>query len=819
MKKILIFALTICAIFSLSGALTVYADTSVSSTIVAPSTYLEFCELDSPIDYAYNEATNTHVICEAKRIICYKDDLFSSHEMPSYNITEIKFFADDFVLFLSDGKLYYIHLPTFTIGETGFVANYFDVLDNLVVTAVGNSFKVIQITPSATTLTANEKSHYNVEKNYTALAFTSPSEWLCVNEGTLFKFNSTGNGSFTTIANNLKDTRYACYSDGVYYLSRPNGVFYVDVATGATYLLKGTETEQKLGNIISPQGITFYDGKIFVTDFYLNAVSSFDPKTKEFTGFAITSRSEGAGRVSAYTNDLQTYGETIYALDRNAVKIFDGTKTSMKTLPLAGTYTAFSVIDDKMLVTNGNTMYALNLNYGSELAPTLISVEADLSSFTSVTAITYFADNFYFLNNTIIDSNPYAEVYSLSALDFKTIKKIATIQGRGDDLCADIFGKLYVQMYRNAQSAVMTLNVGDTEVKEIYNISNDSDKILSIATDFECNVYALQENNKIVRIDENLGTQAFTISLSPNLPPLSTAKDLAIIPATDKMYALFNGFILKLNPADLMVASPAQIAVPNDYLNTLNENLFSCTLKPQTRYFEVDLANTTGEYFCYTGYSTYLGSESFVILHTADKYTLIANDNLSCIVRTSDIESQNLTQDGVGTTMYLCFDAKLYSYPVLTPYFRIFEVKENESVKVHSTFTFNGTKFALCESGDKKGYVPFTMLKTAVAMTDTPLSYQSLYVGRFGANVYSDKELTSFVGTIDAFDKVKVYEYIDNVCLIEYNGEMCYIEASNIVPKGKIVIRNFVLCSIALIAIIVTVIFIYRRKYVKKSKE
>ncbi len=811
MKKLLLILITCCLVL-LTGSLTVaLAQEKVNTDIFSPTTYLEFCELNSPYDYSYDAETDTHVVTEAKRIIVYRNDLFTVHDMQAFNVTQIKFYDGNFLLFLSDGKLYSIKMDDWTVSDSGFVANYFDVLNDCVVTAVGNSFKVLSVKAQDGELTISEKSHYNVEKNYTAIAMISETEWLCVNEGALFKFNASGNGSFTSVANNLKDTRYACYFGGVYYLTRPNGIYSVDVATGATYLLQAATSEHKLGNVISPQGIEFYGGMLFITDYSLNAVSEFDPTKKAFTGFAITSRSDGAGRVSTFTEDLQTYGDKVYALDKNTLKIFSERGLEYKVLPVNGNFTAFSVIDDKMLITNGNSIYAV-ADGGDGLS--LINIEADLASFTSVTAITSFADKFYFLNNTIIDSNPYAEVYAIST-NFRTLEKVTSIQGRGVDLCTDIFGKLYVQIYKNSTSSIVSLNVGDTAVREVYSIASDSDRILSMICDFECNVYALQQNNVIVRIDENLSTLSFELSLSPNLPPLSTAKDLTIIPATDKAFALFDGFILSLNPENLKVSSPEEITVPSDYENLLNESPYTCKLGRSTRYFGVDLEKT-GEYFFYTGYSTYTGDEEFVILHSDDKYTLIANDNLSCIVRTSDVVANRLSTTEDGNFAYLCNDAHLYSYPVMTPYFRSCDLNENDRAEIISVFTFNDVKFALTKVGENTGYIPYSMLKTGVAITDTPLVYETMTVGRKGADVFADDKLTEFKGNLQAFSTVKVYEKLGDVYKIDYNGEVGYVSAKDIRPKGVTVIRNLVLVSIAILAVIITVAFIYRRKYCKK---
>lgn len=831
MKK-LIYLLSAIFTLSLFGVGVIYANANidVSTEIFAPTTYLEFYDLDSPRDYCFNENKKTHVISEAKRIVVYKDNLFSVYDMSEYNVTQIKFFDDNHLLMLSDGMIYVIELDTFTVKKTEIVANSFDVYEDYIVTSIGNSFNLmIAAIDEADGFTVTKNTYYPEDRNYSALSMINETEWLCVAEGTLFKFNSSGKGSFTQIANNLKDARYGCFSDGIYYLSRPNGIYSVDVEgingeIGATKLLKASSNEQRLGNVVSPQGLAVYNGMLYVTDSSLNSVAEFDPVKNEFTGFYVTSRADGAGRVSSYTEDMQTYGETIYALDKNTVKTFNENGSAVLSLPLSGNYTSISVIDNIALITNGNAIYAVNLSGGNNKEPTLINIEANLAGFTSVTAITSFSTDFYFINNTIIDSNPYTEVYRMSSENFKEAVLIKRLQGRGDDICADIFGKLYILVYKNSTYSVTSFYdaeefSSETSATEVFNISSEYNEIKSIVTDFECNVYALLNDNEIARIDEDLVATYYTISVSANLPKNAEAKDLAIIAATNNAYALFDGFILKLNPDDLNVASPSQMSIPNGYENTLEKNAFSCTLLDETRYFEVDLAKSEGLYYHYTGYSTYAGKESFVILYSDDKYTLIANDNLSCVVRTKDILKAPLNTTDNAETAYLCYNAHLYTYPVLTEYFRICEVKENQAVQVVFTTEFNGVKFALVNVDGQEGYIPYDMLKSSVAITDTPLIYKTLSAGRLGAEVFSEKELTNEIGKIDAFQTVKIYEDLGGVYKIEYNGAFGYIKSSQVSKKGVTVIRNLILISVAVIAIIVTVAFAYKRKFGKSKEE
>lgn len=806
-----------------------YADTRVSTDIFSPDDYLQFCDLNSPVAYAFDKDASVYVIAESKRFVIYKNGKFTTKDLSAtdYNVDDVRIYKGKYLLFTSVGRLYYANLDTLKIDDKGLVqANYFDVLGDLVVTASGNSFIKATLNENGDSLSATTVATLSKDKAYNSVSIVSKDEWLCVNEGALYKISGTD--TVSQIASSLNDVRYGSYHDGYYYFTSSNGVGSVNVSTGAVSLLKSTQTELKLGNVCNPKGIRAFGDKIYLTDASLNAVSEFTLDGK-FTGFAITTRSDGAGRVSSQTEDIQVCGDVLYALDGNAIKTFKDKENGIYKLPVNGPFKGFSVIDSTALLTTGSDLYAADLNdltNASDLS--IVTLDGSLS----VTAITSFANDFYFVNNTVDQSsNLCADVYKISVDKIKAAKsesgeqlkaeKITRIMGRGDDICTDIFGRLYLLIYKDAKYSVVAFydegSNNRTEVTDIYSVSNESDRILSIVVDFECNVYALQLNNKVVRISDDLNTENFYLNLSDNFPASASCKDLTVVPATDKIYALYDGFILTVNPADLKVSSPQKISVPDSYKNQFSDQISLCSLKERTRYFEVDLLKTQGEFFDYAGYSTYTGKDGFVVLYSDERYSLIANDKLSCIVRTKDIISRGLNQVESNEELYACANGYIYTAPVLTEYFRCGEVLENQKVSVRYVFEFNGVKFAIASYGDSLGYIPYSMLKTSVALTESPLTYSTLTVSRLGTKVYAEKELLTEIGSLKAFESIKVYEKTGNVYKIEYEGTYGYILADDAKPKGQTVVRNLLLCVIPFIALVVTVIFIYRRKYVKED--
>lgn len=846
--------------------MSVSANTNVPTDIFAPSDYIEYCKLESPVGYCYDEATKTHVIAEASRIILYKNNLYSIHDFTDKNITDVKIYGGNFLLFLSDNLLYYVNLSDWslvaagykkpnTLTETPLAANYFDLNGDFAVLSSGNSFLLTKITQTNDGLEFSEPSSFSKNDNHSAIAMTSSDEWFCVKQNTLYKFKAAGNGDLTLITDLYGQTEYGCYNNGVYYYSFTSsstvGVGAVNLETKEQKILLKKSEIPTLGYVSKPRGLSVYGDTLYVADALVNSVSAFSLVNGEYTGFSITSRSEGAGRISESTVDLQVYGDTLYALDNDKIKSFklqndvDKSTVGVKVLDY-GDLKAFSVIEDVALLTNGNTIYAVNISPDDKnTSPTLIKGNL------TVPAITSFGNNFYFLHKSYENGNPCTVVYRLPkdslppiVLGNKkdkdenknseyqsvlAIKEVAKIDGLGNDICTDIFGKIYVSITKNLKNTIVTLYDTGTDsgkittASEIYATPND-DLILSITTDFECNVYALLSNNAIVKItEEGIVEDSFELSVSKNLYPVSDvnthqSKDIIVVPATNKAYALFGGFILSLDASSLKIATPEQISV-GDYARGFESDLYLCTLKDKARYFQVELSENEGDYFDYDGYSTYTGADEFVILHRYEKYALIANDNLTCIVRLKDVEIKAVTLQDLQKDMYLCFDANLYTHPVLTQYFRMVEAKEHQKVQVQKTFSLNDTVFALVNLDAEVGYIPFTMLKDNVAITETPIEYKTLTVGRKGAKIYSDSTLTVEVGKLEAFTDVKVFQENDGVYQIVYNDQICYLSAVAIEPKGKTVVRNLVLVSLPIVAIIITVIYIYRKKYRKSEEE
>ena len=387
------------------------------------------------------------------------------------------------------------------------------------------------------------------------------------------------------------------------------------------------------------------------------------------------------------------------------------------------------------------------------------------------------------------------------------------------DACADIFGKFYLIVKDGAKYKVQSFLPTDAQAK-VDTLFETQHSLISIVADFNCNVYALSEANNIFRIDaqNSANNLTFDIVTSKNIPSTHVAKDLLLMPATNELYALYNGFILKLNSTEIDVASPENIAVPNDFEITFKHSFDTVTVKTGAKVFEIDLTTDLGQTFDYAGYTSYVGDESFILLYSDARYAIIANDRLTAIVRNQDLLTHATDKTQSGKIGFAVTNGHVYTHPVLDACFRIREVSANAQVVIVDTFIFNGTTFATVTIDNVTGFMPLSMLKTNVASDGSPYQFETKQVGKRGATVYTDQTLTTVLTTIEAFESVTIYDQTDTLYLVKIGDTFGYIQKEAIGSKGKIVVRNIALLSAVAISFIVTAIFILKR-FVFSKKE
>ncbi len=831
MKKLALYFLTIL-IFALSlGTLSAFAETSVKGDIFVPTSYLEYLSLNDPLDVSASDGV--YAIAESKRIIVFKDGLFKYFDLNAHSISKMSLYSESYALFLSNSSLYSLNIDT---GAVNVVKD-----DNQNEVKISNSFTVFNDVITVNTSSSIVRYKGLVDENgfslilllnigteskeYTKLAALDETSVFVINGNSVnICTSSNGNNEYIVNIGQTLDyeLRYATAGGGNYYATTDEGLIKIPYSAGtaqsAPQMLEPiTTAPSDLSAILNPQGVTYYEEKLLICDVSLDAVLCYDLATREFTDFAITANPSADNRISPVACDLQVDNETLYVLDDTKIKGFSegGFLPAIKTdLPIAK---SFAKSGNKLLITGGQNLYSMTVDGKTATR------DASTSDYSNIIAMTSSGDYIYFLNGTSESTNSYAEIYSISANDLKNAKnnqfpktKLITKKlGVGYDLTCDLFGNVYAVILNNYNFSVYKIPANGGEVEELY---KTTDAISAVTVDFECNVYALKENNKIIRISPQKKTEEYSITLSQNLPALS-AKDIVIIPATDKAYALYDGFVLSLDSSELSIAAPDEIAVPTDYSVNYKDGAKIGKIKANSKIFKVNLEDTLGASFSYIGYETYSLNEEFMVVFSNDKYTLLVNEKLSAIVRTADVELSDLVLTQKSEEKYAVTDTFIYNYPIVADYFKGADLTYNSVCTVLGSFAFNGRDFALVKLNESLGYAPISMLKAAPASDGSPYSFKTLTVGNKEVKVYLDSGLTVQASTLAPYTKIEVYGEENGVYKIAYHGGFAYVSTQGIRTKSYYTVRNVILVSIILLAVVVTFVYIFRRAFLTKQKD
>ena len=827
MKKLLVILFSVLLLGAVSGATFAYADT-VSTDIYVPTQYLEYYELSSPIDfcmrYKNGQSAPTYAIAESSKIIIYEDDLFTVYPLNGYNISKICFYDDNHLLFINDNNICSFNIAKGEltaqqrIYDTDVDAQAISTINGRVVALKTKTFYDYDgAIEDGNVVLSNPNTFAQSNDNIVGLTLIDSKTWLYVSEGRLFRLVAESGASPEHITSGLGVVRYNTYHDGIYYFTSPDGIYAVDLLTKQLTQLSPTSTQGTLGSISEPKGIFYDNGYLYVCDSSLNAVCQFDIAKNSFTDFAITARADLDNRISFSATDIKTDGQKQYVLDGNKIKIFDSGKyLPALTIKLPGAFTDFAVISDSFLITNGANLYYTKQENGALVQKNIL---AELPLFNSISSITSYGDSFYFINNHQILSDVYTQVYRLGGNDLNTITLVKEIKGRGIDLCADIFGKLYIVINESANYTVQSF-LPDDAATQATTLFTTPHTITALDVDFNCNVYALGEANNVFRIDaeNSQNNTTFEIVNSKNIPSSILAKDIMLTPATNDIYALCSGFILKLNPTELGVASPENVAVPNDFAINFEQSFNAVTINSGAKVFEIDLSTALGDVFDYSGYTSYLGSDSFVLLYSDARYAIIVNDKLSAIVRNQDLAAHTIDKAESGRIGFAVTSGHIYTHPVLDECFRICALEKNKQVIIVDTFTFNGTTFATVSFDQTVGFVPLSMLKINVASDGSPYQFETKQVGKDGAIVYADTGLTNKIATVNAFEFISIYDQTDTLYLVKIGENYGYIEKSALGSKGKIVVRNVILITAIALSLLTTALFIIKRFILTKKE-
>ena len=794
-------------------------DTSVQTSIVLPDGYEQLYELNYPVDVDYDG--DDFLILEYNDVPSYtklsifRNGEYKAYSLPDLKATEARFFMGR-ILLLSSSDIFVFDETTgnTTVIPNIAVAKAFAVCANVVATGTSSDIKFYEAAE------ADGALNFTLNKQH-SLGGTADSLVLTENGDVYFFYNNNinrydaANDTHEIISEYSGVVRYSVSKgDGVYY-SLKNGVWRFDTLNLQTERVNATEDSADV------QGIAFHGEKLLAAYKGERAVKEIDLSAENgdgenFTDYAITARGDLNNRLSAQVTDFCYTNDTFFILDDKTLKVIKlGESNSYNSYDLSSfvspssEITAISAAGDTVMLVE-----TLDAEQSKETKIRILSLTEQglelnktIEDYKSITSVTACEGEFYFLNNTLNMDTRYTEVNVIRS-DGGTIETVCKTQGFGRKLAVDIFGEAIISLDLNEKTYLYSSTRGDlTEI---------ADKASDIFTDLDGNVYYILGAN-IYRYGGDDPIK-FDIDLWANAPEGATLKAFERVGETDTVYLMYNGFILEC--FGLGIKTPYKIAPPADYTLDLSTEYQIVTVAEGCKMFTVTPSlSESSKYFDCGGYVEKTGEDKFILISEFSNYALIADESKTYLIRRNEYdlaEKAELTK--ADYTAFITNDVHAYKVPLLKEDFISFDLSLNAEVSVISTCSFNDTDYALIKSGENSGYVPKAFLKSGVADSSGSINYEKSTVGKRGATVYADPELTVTVTELDYGDTVYVVEKTDGISKIVYGEGYAYVETASLSDRTYYAVRNLLVILLLFVAMFSSTVFVLKTRVFGRKK-
>ena len=790
---------------------------TVSSVPVVPSSYLEYFKLNDPIDVSVGD--DYFVIAEAERLVSYHDGEFTVFDLDK-TITKIAVYKN-FCLYLSASNLYYVDLTSGATyhADSVSVANYFSLCGDTLVTNPSGSVYRYHLSVSGGEIDFGKRTYTSLEFDAAKITLNGDDIYY-FNEGKILPFDFTY-GTGERLIENLDDVRYTSSDGNNIYFTSKNGVNKIDVQAKTCTQIAAVSLQDKLFLLQNPQGVCAYGGYIYVVDGDANAVYQMTTDG-EFTSFTVTDRGDAPTRLENATA-LTVDGSTLYALETDFIKSYDvvSGKTAAYSLSGLSGASAIAAANGYLFLSTTSSPYLVKV--GETL--TKVTLSSDMSKYKNVTALTAYENDFYFINNESINSTMFACVYKLSTADM-TITPVGQIEGRGNEMTCDVFGTLYVVVYKDMQYSLYSRNLTDFAESEQEPLFSTTFCPKSLFVDIESDVYYLYNGN-VTRYSPVEGVfkpcAEYRVELSSNLPQTLELCDFVNVSGTSDVYLLTPSVLLKSSGEEFAkdIKTPARLLIPEDYSVSVSNpcDVEFATVSQNAKLFAVELnsVDNSHEYFAYTAFKSQTGSDDYILLAKTDRYYLLFDGKTCALARKEDVTIKGATYSEYQTTAYAVDDFNAYTHPVANEYFKCADIARDQKLTTKYLVTFNGVNYVFLDAVN--AYVPQTLLKPAVSSDDTPTDYFTVKIKKGGADVYADAQLTTVIGDLSGEVEVFAAEQTADFVKIYFNNGFAYIKADAVVPSTYYAVRNLTVVAALFIALMITVIYVVRLKLFKDKND
>lgn len=877
MKRLLWILSAVCALSLCGAALSARAAEipAAETTAFLPASDEQYMNLSAPLDVWWDE--EALVISDSGRIVLYTDGTFRATE----GRDTIKGVArkGNYIVWQENNALRYVDFsqqdsPVSELRTSEGVlscAAFALSGDQLACSLSDGKIRFYVLSETAEGLSAERNSargDIEITGNI-ALGFAEDGTLYYSAANMVYRKQADGGVIGKPVSGNVQ--RLAAKGDAVYYTtgeSLHKLDFGAEGGSPVDYdVMSDTPT---LRGLVAPYGIAVKGENLLIADRDNNAVLEFDPNAEggkgAFTGYAVATSGDSAGRLSASAADAAMDEKAIYLADtgNNRLQICEATG-EITVLPLP--------FSPEVVAAGGDTLFAAGRDDGNRPALALIdrkdftvrTVDADVK--TPVLSAAYSEGNYYFATQATTVSGA---LHRLREADGTTKELQNDINVRPAALAADVGGNIYfchTDQSGHAEVLVRTKEQWDN-VRGGFSFSLATVPV-KIQADFEGNLFALESNGAVRRYDrtevadgyeyaENeTGKRALTLgaNLASQFESAPEVRSFAFSFAREEAVILYRGGLCATT-AGLDVATPLDIPVPTDLaLLPANEPLagdgeFSVMRIPAGKnlyLFDLPALAENAGCFPYRSYLRLTADINVVVADETEGYAVVlfADDSdlrlSAALVDLSDLEPS----DGYRETAPAYAEGRTvtrvnaFKYPLLSEFFSVTAeqnglpkgtavtlIQEIEIENYSLPGSGNAAAFRCYlaalegESGEYTAYIPADMIAQALAETGESVTYREKEIqpGKSGViEVFEDAALTRKTDTLAQKTSVCVYEEKEGVARISYqkDGERKegYISADYVANRGRrtpVIVAAIVLLALSLAA--TAVYFLTRRK-------
>ncbi len=755
MKKFLFLFATmiisfIIGVFSINNSVA-FSNTKLNTDMFVPASFIEFYDLNSPEDIYYSdgylvvaeyvEGTNNQP--NKSRLVIYNPTTktFVTNDTIRYSISSIAIY-DNYILILMNNGIYYVKLdnPTQSPIETDVDCNSFSVngstlittktstINSYVLSSVNDELVIsshVEVTevqePSNVLLSSNGLIYYTKQNKELRSFDTSKTDRLVTNLQTSI-INLTEFGDYI----------YFTSVDGVYKILKntPNTTTKIFEVTNQT----------TLGYVVEPTGITVTSNSILLADKKLDCIQEISPSIDQFTTFAITTESTCDYRLTSNCENLILSENYVYALDNT----YDNKKRIVKTsidnnlkiykkIDLSNFYSEyegfevvdFTASDQMILMTYKSTTLTDTYNYlglFKQIDGQVITLEKvyEIEN-ASVSSLFYLSKEFYYTDvYNAFDANNYININRITYFEEQNgniivnntkISQDTEIQGVLIDATIDVFGNYYLAYSQNGQNYLTRYYNGRTSTPATIDYN-----VLNIQTDFNGNVYILDDANKVHKYVYNTSTKLYDTSvydINVNINGL-ILKDFQLNYLNDCFYALSNACILKSADNTLQIEHLQSISANDVKLTTLTTDLKFIQVNEKAKMFKVTVndyiqdgqnlyfkdieaisnPNTTKIYLVISELDNY-----YLISYSPTFYALVRKTSVeddATLIAPNDYAQNNISiQTYNGESKFITNGVNVYARPIVDDNFIISSLNKDTQVYLVKTITFNNKTIAL----------------------------------------------------------------------------------------------------------------------------